>query len=175
VINGYENTLADLIELLELSRRAVARSVNAIMTATYWQIGRRIVELEHGGEKRAEYGEAVLKRLSGDLTERFGKGFSKTNLEQMRRFYLEWQIAQTPSGQFDLSTLAQGFPLPWSHYVRLLSVHDLKAREFYETEALRAGWSERQLKRQIESKFYRTEFRSQEPEFRMNFVRLADE
>lgn len=72
----------------------------------------------------------------------------------MRRFYLEWQIAQTLSGQLNLSTLAQEFPLPWSHYVRLLSVHDLKSREFYETEALRGGWSERQLKRQIESKFY---------------------
>ncbi|MEH1893068.1 MAG: PDDEXK nuclease domain-containing protein [Nostoc sp.] len=154
MINGYENTLTDLIKLLESSRRAAARSVNAIMTATYWEIGRRIVELEQGGEKRAEYGAAVIKRLSEDLTARFGKGFSKTNLEQMRRFYLEWQIAQTLSGQLDLSTLAQEFPLPWSHYVRLLSVHDLKSREFYETEALRGGWSERQLKRQIESKFY---------------------
>lgn len=168
MINGYENTLTDLIELLESSRRAAARSVNAIMTATYWQIGRRIVELEQGGEKRAEYGAAVLKRLSGDLTARFGKGFSRTNLQQMRTFYIEWQIYQAPSGksnldteisqtlsaESNLSTLAQGFPLPWSHYVRLLSVQDLKAREFYETEALRAGWSERQLKRQIESKFY---------------------
>ncbi|MBN3961699.1 PDDEXK nuclease domain-containing protein [Nostoc sp. NMS8] len=154
MINGYENTLADLIELLESSRRAAARSVNAIMTATYWQLGRRIVELEQGGEKRAEYGAAVIKRLSGDLTARFTKGFSERNLELMRRFYLEWQISQTLSAESNLSTLAQGFPLPWSHYVRLLSVHDLKAREFYETEALRAGWSERQLKRQIESKFY---------------------
>ncbi|MHC5716256.1 MAG: DUF1016 N-terminal domain-containing protein [Nostoc sp.] len=68
----------------------------------------------------------------------------------MRRFYLEWQISQTLSAESNLSTLAQKFPLPWSHYVRLLSVQDLKAREFYETEALRAGWSERQLKRQIE-------------------------
>ncbi|MEH2298953.1 PDDEXK nuclease domain-containing protein [Nostoc sp.] len=154
MINGYENTLTDLIKLLESSRRAAARSVNAIMTATYWEIGRQIVELEQGGEKRAEYGAAVITKLSEDLTARFGKGFSKTNLEQMRRFYLEWQIAQTLSGQLNLSTLAQEFPLPWSHYVRLLSVHDLKSREFYETEALRGGWSERQLKRQIESKFY---------------------
>ncbi|MEH2144770.1 PDDEXK nuclease domain-containing protein [Nostoc sp.] len=154
MINGYENTLTDLIKLLESSRRAAARSINAIMTATYWEIGRRIVELEQGGEKRAEYGAAVIKRLSEDLTARFDKGFSKTNLEQMRRFYLEWQIAQTLSGELNLSTLAQEFPLPWSHYVRLLSVHDLKSREFYETEALRGGWSERQLKRQIESKFY---------------------
>ena len=154
MINGYENTLTDLIKLLESSRRAAARSVNAIMTATYWEIGRRIVELEQGGEKRAEYGAAVITRLSEDLTARFGKGFSERNLELMRRFYLKWQISQTLSAEFNLSTLAQEFPLPWSHYVRLLSVHDLKSREFYETEALRGGWSERQLKRQIESKFY---------------------
>ena len=154
MINDYENTLTDLIKLLESSRRAAARSVNAIMTATYWEIGRRIVELEQGGEKRAEYGAAVIKRLSEDLTARYSKGFSERNLELMRRFYLKWQISQTLSAESNLSTLAQEFPLPWSHYVRLLSVHDLKSREFYETEALRGGWSERQLKRQIESKFY---------------------
>ncbi|WP_298906897.1 PDDEXK nuclease domain-containing protein [uncultured Nostoc sp.] len=154
MINGYENTLTDLIKLLESSRRAAARSVNAIMTATYWEIGRRIVELEQGGEKRAEYGAAVITRLSEDLTARYSKGFSERNLELMRRFYLKWQISQTLSAESNLSTLAQEFPLPWSHYVRLLSVHDLKSREFYETEALRGGWSERQLKRQIESKFY---------------------
>ncbi|MBD2773361.1 PDDEXK nuclease domain-containing protein [Iningainema tapete] len=154
MINGYENTLTDLIKLLEASRRAAARSINAIMTATYWEIGRRIVELEQGGEKRAEYGAAVLKRLSGDLTARFGKGFSERNLEQMRRFYLEWQIPQTLSAEFNISTVAKEFPLPWSHYVRLLSVKNTEARKFYESEALRAGWSERQLKRQIESQFY---------------------
>lgn len=168
MINEYDNTLTDLVKLLESSRRAAARSVNAIMTATYWEMGRRIVELEQGGEQRAEYGTAVIKRLSEDLSERFGKGFSKRNLELMRRFYLEWQIpqtlsaesnvypeiAQTLSEQLDLSALAKEFPLPWSHYVRLLTVKNIKARKFYETEALRSGWSERQLKRQIESLFY---------------------
>ncbi|MBD2295391.1 DUF1016 domain-containing protein [Anabaena sphaerica FACHB-251] len=154
MINEYENTLTDLIELLESSRRAAARSVNAIMTATYWEIGRRIVELEQGGEKRAEYGASVIKRLSTDLTQRIGKGFSARNLELMRLFYLEWQISQTVSAEFSLATLAEKFPLPWSHYVRLMSVKNLKARTFYETESLRSGWSERQLKRQIESKFY---------------------
>lgn len=154
MINEYENTLTDLIQLLESSRRTAARSVNAIMTATYWEIGRRIVELEQRGEKRAEYGASVIKKLSTDLTQRIGRGFSARNLELMRLFYLEWQISQTVSAEFSLSTLAQNFPLPWSHYVRLMSVKDLNARTFYETESLRAGWSERQLKRQIESKFY---------------------
>ncbi|MEH2247150.1 DUF1016 N-terminal domain-containing protein [Nostoc sp.] len=99
MINGYENILTDLIKLLESSRRAAARSVNAIMTATYWEIGRRIVELEQGGEKRAEYGAAVIKRLSEDLTAKYSKGFSERNLELMRRFYLEWQISQTLSAE----------------------------------------------------------------------------
>ncbi|KYC39950.1 hypothetical protein WA1_28715 [Scytonema hofmannii PCC 7110] len=168
MIDGYDNTLTDVIKLLESSRRAAARSVNAIMTATYWEIGRRIVELEQSGEQRAEYGAAVIKRLSDDLLARFGKGFSRSNLQQMRAFYLEWNICQTlsgksnlytnidqtVSGQLDLSALAKEFSLPWSHYVRLLTVKNINAIKFYEAEALRAGWSERQLKRQIESQFY---------------------
>ena len=70
------------------------------MTATYWEIGRRIVELDQGGEKRAEYGASVITRLSKDLIAKCGKGLSKSNLEQMRRFYLQWQIAETVSGEF---------------------------------------------------------------------------
>jgi predicted nuclease of restriction endonuclease-like (RecB) superfamily len=160
---NYEATLAEVIELLESARRAAARSVNAIMTATYWEIGRHIVEYEQSGQERAEYGTALLKRLSDDLTAKFGKGFSKPNLEKMRRFYLGWSIASTlsmqsdeslPTKQTDFYTLTNRFQLPWSHYVRLLSVKDTDARAFYEKEALRGGWSERQLKRQIESLFY---------------------
>ncbi|MEX1223413.1 MAG: DUF1016 N-terminal domain-containing protein, partial [Pirellulales bacterium] len=72
------------------------------MTATYWEIGRRIVEFEQGGEARAEYGAELLKRLGADLTTQFGRGFSKSNLFQMRGFYLGWEIFQTPSGKFEL-------------------------------------------------------------------------
>ena len=136
-----------------------------------------------------------MKRLSSDLTSRFGRGFSKRNVEQMRRFYLAWPITQTlsaqstgdpisqktseesstaiirtPSGKSstlsaksqiasvkelpDLASIANTFPLPWSHYVKLLGLDDEKARKFYEEEALRGGWSVRQLDRQIGSKFY---------------------
>ncbi len=180
----YASVHTDIVALLESARRAAARSVNALMTASYWEIGRRIVEFEQGGKDRAEYGQALLKRLSVDLSGRFGRGFSERNLEQMRLFYLAWPpaqisqtvsaklapalISQTLSGELasgtiaeslsrkaiDIATLAQAFPLPWSAYVRLLSVKNPQARTFYETETLRCGWSVRQLDRQVNSQFY---------------------
>jgi len=195
--DDYSGIHGDIVALLETARRAAARSLNTLMTATYWEIGRRIVEFEQGGQNRAAYGQALLKRLSTDLSARFSRGFGVVNLQQMRNFYLAWPmeriyqtvsdkssilgIFQTVSGQFeslrisrtpstiatdrlnaetvtrnsfDLATLAKAFPLPWSAYVRLLSVKNEPARNFYETEALRCGWSVRQLDRQINSQFY---------------------
>ena len=183
-VQGYGEVQAAIIELLETARRAVARSINAAMTATYWEIGRRIVEFEQGGADRATYGDALVERLAKDLTQRFGRGFSRQNLWQMRAFYRAWpaqvicpalsnksllfEILQTLSrestvGAVDrrllheidgLSALAKAFPLPWSAYVRLLSVRSELARQFYESEALRCGWSVRQLERQINTQFY---------------------
>jgi predicted nuclease of restriction endonuclease-like (RecB) superfamily len=182
-IEGYDLIVSELVDLVESARRFSARSVNAVMTATYWEIGRRIVEVEQRGKKRAEYGEALLKKLASDLTARFGKGFRLANLKSIRKFFLTWpekQIGQTVSGQSaseltplsskkgqtlsDLSRGGQGiarlrqlavrFPLPWSHYVRLMALSSEEARRFYETEALRCGWSFRQLDRQISSQFY---------------------
>ncbi len=185
-IVGYDSVLASVVALLESARRASARAVNAVMTATYWQIGRRIVEYEQGGEDRAEYGERLIERLSQDLTSQFGRGFSSGNLWQMRKFYVQRpqeQIPQTASGQSrelparapaegaertnvhvgitvlppltqGLEQLAKAFPLSWSHYVRLLSVKDEHARRFYESEALRNGWTTRQLSRQVSTQFY---------------------
>jgi len=179
----YGDIHIGIVELLESARRVAARSVNALMTASYWEIGRRIVEFEQGGQERAEYGQQLLKRLSADLTARFGRGFGVINLQQMRNFYLCWpsgqiyqtasdisllpQILQTVSGEspsvtnvqtapapLDIVALAQHFPLPWSAYVRLLSVKNQTARSFYEIETLRCGWSVRQLDRQINSQFY---------------------
>ena len=150
---GYRAVLSSVVELLEGARRAAARSVNHLMTTIYWEIGGRIVESEQSGERRAAYGKALLKRLSDDLTTRFGRGFSERNLEQMRLFYLGWQIPQTPSAKSRAAATAR-FSLPWSHYVRLLGVKNPEARAFYEAEALRGGWSVRQLDRQINSQFY---------------------
>jgi predicted nuclease of restriction endonuclease-like (RecB) superfamily len=200
---GYRDVLAGVVDLLESARHAAARSVNAAMTATYWEIGRRIVEFEQRGRKRAGYGEELLARLSEDLSSRFGRGFSQPNLDNMRLFYLAfpphqiWQtlsarsaraspaeisqtvsrklrhatggeICQTPSGKsatlavpqtasapFDLGDLARAFPLPWSHYVVLIRrSRSAEAVDFYHTEALRGGWTVRQLDRQIGSQFY---------------------
>jgi predicted nuclease of restriction endonuclease-like (RecB) superfamily len=181
---GYASIHDEIVALLQAARGAAARSVNALMTATYWEIGRRIVEFEQGWTDRAAYGADLIKRLGLDLGRRFGRGFGWRNLAQMRAFYLVWpmkQILQTPSAKLlapekmqtasaksasagiskpllwnppDLSLLAQALPLPWSAYVRLLSVKNEHARAFYETEALRGGWSVRQLNRQIDSQFY---------------------
>lgn len=165
----YPNLVAQLVGLLERARVNSARSVNAVMTATYWQIGRRIAEQEQRGEKRAQYGKALLRRLAEDLTPRFGRGFSERNLLAMREFYRAWPIPQTPSAELRESDTTTNivrnpqtpsaespapFPLPWSHYVRLLSVTNSQARSFYENEALRGGWSVRQLDRQIATQFF---------------------
>ena len=99
----YPGLLGDVSELLETARRTSARTVNAFMTATYWEVGRRIVEFEQGGEKRAEYGEEVLRRLAADLAARHGRGFSVQNLENMRLFYAvcgSKEISQTLSGNW---------------------------------------------------------------------------
>src|ERR1044071_1793255 len=102
IISGYDSILSDIVELLESARQASARTINAIMTATYWEVGRRIVEFEQGGKKRAAYAEALLKRLSADLSAQFGRGFSRQNLQQMRQFYITYppeKIRQTLSGK----------------------------------------------------------------------------
>lgn len=199
---AYPGLIGGIGTLLETARHATARAVNSLMTATYWEIGRRIVEYEQGGKKRAGYGEEVLKRLSVDLTARFGSGLSYTNLKKFRQFALAYpaeKIGPTLSGQFPaqksptlsgesadhgilstvsielevlpkvqtasaksatlsriltLGEVAKAFPLPWSHYVLLLSARSEEARDFYHTEALRGGWSVRQLDRQMSSLFY---------------------
>ena len=167
----YNNIHAGIVELLKTARSAAARNVNSIMTATYWEIGRRIVNSEQGGAARATYGEELIKQLANDLSAQFGRGFGVVNLSQMRRFFLAWPtkgIFQTPSkksltpkvishlgaSSSIIPALANQFPLPWSAYVRLLSVKNPEARTFYEAETLRLGWSVRQLDRQIGSQFY---------------------
>jgi predicted nuclease of restriction endonuclease-like (RecB) superfamily len=171
VAKSYNPLLKDIVQLLEDARRYAARTVNAILTATYWEIGRRIVEFEQAGKSRAEYGASLLEQLSADLNLRFGRGFSVDNLESMRLLYLAYphsRISETVSRKLDhkiksetlsrvfkLPELAACFPLSWSHYVILVRrSRSEEARSFYETEALRGGWSVRQLERQINSQFY---------------------
>jgi predicted nuclease of restriction endonuclease-like (RecB) superfamily len=168
----YDIVLDEIVDLIELGRRRAARMVNATMTAIYWSIGRRIVVEEQRGARRAEYGEELIAQLSRRLTARFGRGFGPVNLSQMRTFYLTYReilqtaseesgrggdgspILQTASEKFDLASVAARLLLPWSHYVKLLSVKTDLARRFYEAEAVRGGWTVRQLDRQIQSQFY---------------------
>ncbi|ECC4043179.1 DUF1016 domain-containing protein [Salmonella enterica] len=153
----YQQIHDGIIRLVDTARTETVRSINAIMTATYWEIGRRIVEFEQGGEARAAYGTRLIERLAVDLSQRYKRSFSTRNLWQIRTFYLCFQhieIPQTLSAESNSILLAKTFPLPWSAYVRLLSVKDNDARRFYEKETLRNGWSVRQLDRQIATQFY---------------------
>jgi len=104
---------AGIIELLNSARSAVARNVNSIMTATYWEIGRRIVESDQAGRKRTEYGDVPIKKLAKDPSASFGRGVGARNLAQMRSFYLAWpegRILQTASAQSPLLVLSNGMP-----------------------------------------------------------------
>ncbi len=172
--------IAEVRNLIRTARCGVASVVDTFQVMTNFEIGRRIVEHEQKGEKRAAYGAELLKELSARLTEEFGRGFSKANLEYMRRFYLEWKdrvppIAQQATGQLvadeirrnppvqwaldDITQQPAGrfskpFTLSWTHYVILLTIKDPDARSFYEIEAANCGWSVPELKRQKASALY---------------------
>ena len=130
-------------DLLAAARSNVARQVNSELLSTYWNIGRIIAEYEQTVPERADYGKQTLKELSKALTNEFGKGFSVSNIQFMRRFYQTYQIQQTASVK-----------LTWSHYCELLSISDPDKRSFYEKEAVNANWSVRELKRQIDSSLF---------------------
>lgn len=124
---GYAEIRIGIVELVSSACLAAARSVNALMTASYWEIGRRIVQAEQKGKRRAGYGEQLIERLSIDLTQAFGRGFSADNLENMRRFFLAYSvpaISGTMSRKFSLQVLTEVFTLPWPAYVGLLSVKE---------------------------------------------------
>lgn len=104
VPEGYGHLVTGISELIEKHRRQAVRSVNSILSRAYWEIGRRIVEFEQSGEERARYGEVLLVMLAQDLSTRYGRGFSKSNIFNMRAFYLGWEIFQTPSGIFAAQT-----------------------------------------------------------------------
>lgn len=141
--DAYNALLQNVGNALTQGRSRAAAAVNAAMVQTYWEIGRQIVEYEQKGNERAEYGTELLKRLSRDLTERYGKGFGKSNIFAMRRFFLLYQKFQTVSGK-----------LTWSHYVELLKVDDPLERSFYEKESEQSHWGVRELKRQMNSMLF---------------------
>ena len=135
----------EIHDLLYKARENIVSNINSTMTKTYFLIGKRIVEEEQNGNKRAEYGKNLIKILSEKLTKEFGKGFSQRNLEQMRTFYVRYSIPQTLSAEFKLS---------WSHYLILMRIENISTRNFYEIEAIQNNWSLRELKRQVNSALY---------------------
>ena len=176
--NDEDNMLVnDLRSIVSKARSKAFAAVNYSLVERNWRIGQRIVEQEQNGASRAEYGKHVIEVASAALTEEFGKGFSKTNIMNFKKFYLKFkeltipqtvseefkkqkhqtlsdessllpQKGQTPPAQFELRFL------PWSHYERLIRVEDKKAREWYAKEAFEQGWSFRTLNRNINTLYY---------------------
>lgn len=137
------DALTQIRQLIEQARQHIAQSVNEVLLQTYWEIGKIIVEEEQKGKPKAEYGMSLLKGLSKELTRELGKGFSVSNLLNMRKFYLTYSKSQTVSGI-----------LSWSHYCELLSISDPEKRSFYEQESINSNWSVRELKRQIKTSLF---------------------
>ena len=168
ITSGPEERLYDRIAaILDEARSRVARTVNTAMVHAYWLVGREIVEVEQAGKKRAEYGEALMKRVAERLAGRFGAGFSLASLKRMKQFYLAFPRGSALAPEPDRTGAKKGstvlslsessltalFPpmLAWSHYLVLLRVQNDQARSFYEIEAARESWSTRELERQIAS------------------------
>lgn len=147
-------------EVLTKARKNAKTAVNLSMVYAYYEIGKMIVEEEQHGDNRAAYGKYLLKSLSEYLIEQYGKGFSVTNLKQMRQFYLVYmtdKIGQTLSDQFEnLPTVDSGrkFFLSWSHYLKLMRIDNVDERHFYEIESVKNDWSLAELKRQYDSSLY---------------------
>ena len=140
---NYQDIYAEIREMLLISRKQAYSAVNFAMVQAYWQIGRIIVEHEQKGVLRSEYGKAVLQDISKELEREFGNGFSVRNLQQMKKFYVLFP-----------NTNALRSQLTWTHYRALLRVEDETARNWYMEECIRAGWSSRQLERQISTLYY---------------------
>ena len=133
----------EIKSVLDCARQNVAVQVNNELLMSYWKIGEIIIRYEQDNGIRAAYGEQTLKQMSKALTQALGKGFSRSNLQNMRQLYLTYEKCQTLSGK-----------LSWSHYCELLSISDPDKRSFYEKEAINANWSVRELKRQVDSSLF---------------------
>lgn len=138
-----EELLVKIKEIIINARKKVLKTINNESLLTYWNIGKIIVEHEQSGKLRAEYGKSVLLAVSKRLSNDMGKGFSRSNLQNMRLFYINYPNCQTVSGE-----------LTWSHYCELVSISDIEKRSFYEKESVNSNWTVRELKRQIESSLF---------------------
>lgn len=150
---SFQDIYSEIKETLLTSRSQAYSAVNFAIVQTYWQIGRIIVEHEQNGSIRAEYGKAVLQKISENLQKEFGNGFSVRNLQQMKKFYIIFP-----------NTNALRSQLTWTHYRALLRVDNDTARNWYMDECVRSGWSSRQLERQISTLYYERLLSSREKE-----------
>jgi predicted nuclease of restriction endonuclease-like (RecB) superfamily len=167
-------------ELVSHARRSLEKSVNTTMVVTYYEIGRRIVEKEQGGEKRAKYGQHLLQGLSEYLTGAIGKGYGVDNLKLMRKFYQEYssceisktvfpklpanakRIGELAIPQFDSADLSIreslipefNSAISWTHYIKLMRIKDLDERRFYEIEIADNNWSLTEFRRQFDTSLY---------------------
>ena len=153
-----DDVLNDMCEIIESSREAAYKAVNIALVQRNWLIGYRIAEEVLKGEARSEYGASVIKKLSKNLTEKYGKGFTKTNLYSFYSFYKNFpEIFHSASGK-------SGIYLSWTHYRILLQVNDKAARDWYEKEAAEQTWSVRTLQRNISSQYYYRMLKTQKKE-----------
>ncbi len=157
---SYKELVGNISESYLAGQKRAVQAVNTSLLQTYWEIGQHIVEFEQAGKATAEYGKRLLDRLSGDLSNMYGKGFSLSNVKRFRQFYLTYPIGATVSHQ-----------LSWSHYVEFLKIDDPLERGFYEKQALIEGWSIRELKRQVKSALFLRLAASQD---KKGILRLAE-
>ncbi len=167
-LNSYQELISKIGLSIDEGRRLAARNVNSVLVATYWSVGRWIVEFEQRGQDRAAYGEMLIERISQDLTKRYGKGWGDNQLLDIRQFYLTYRSLEKPHtvcGELGTSNIAlpktkstsippQTLSLSWSHYRFLMRIEDPAKRQFYEVESRQGNWSVRQLDRQIQSLLY---------------------
>lgn len=144
---NYSRLVSKIARILTGARVNVIRQINHGHVLACWKIGREIVEFEQKGKKRGVYGERLIERLSKDMIQRFGRGFSPANLKMMRLLYQKFPIRQTVSDESKAI-------LSWSHYCELLKIDDPASRSFYEQESVQNNWSVRELKRQINSMLF---------------------
>lgn len=176
-LKNYSGLLDRIATILAEARTKVVREINKVQVLAYWEIGKEIIEFEQKGKARGEYGEQLIERLSKDMTQKFGRGFSPTNLKMMRLFYQCFPIRQTVSDELEKYQTVFGKSLKsetmfrksnkskiwqvkfepmlsWSKYCELLKVDEPLVRSFYEQEAIQNNWSVRELKRQINSMLF---------------------
>lgn len=149
-MENYKNTnniIDDIGEIITSAQQAAYKAVDAVLLQRNWLIGKRIAEEEMAGKNRAEiYGIEIIKKLSKELTDKYGKGFTKTNLYNYYSFYNDYQDIFHPARGKSM--------LSWTHYRILLQVHDLKARKWYEKEAYEQTWSTKTLQRNVNTQYY---------------------